>query len=145
MWNPSAYVNAELAALMFDLHRWPADRKLPRGVTRTEIGSITRNVLSACILDDISFRSWRNADRFGRLPCRRRADSGDQQRRAEGSAVAGAVLGHVKRLPVQSRGLGRMAWVYFERKLGKHASRRSVRRSLPHASRLSGARVFLDV
>ena len=38
-------------------------RKLPRGVTRSEIGSIARIALSAWISDDTSFRGWRSADR----------------------------------------------------------------------------------
>jgi len=52
-----------LRTFVNDEYRQVVCHRKRRGVTRTELGSIARNALCAWILDDISFRSCRNADR----------------------------------------------------------------------------------
>ena len=49
MGDLSAYVKAEFVPSMFELHKWPADRKLPSGVTRTKIGSIACSISCALL------------------------------------------------------------------------------------------------
>jgi len=78
-------------------------RKLPRGVTRIEIGSIARNALCDWILDDTSFGSRRDADRptvYLVVAELIRATSKDE---LKGLLWRALVLGDTERLCVQAR------------------------------------------